>query len=341
MFDTNLLHQEVLTKAIQEFKDPNLTVKESGTFPEVGEQGQERTWDILKANRTLADVVGKHSPSVSQKLEVIGQGNARLARSYENQPVPGSVLIQLRNPGSTSLAKGAAQVIARELKKLNDRIERRDEQMLCGALQGSFDITIHGVTVTVDYKFSASHKCTIGGAQIDAQTFAIAWSDPGADIKFDVMKVQQKVMDDSGQMIRTAIISPEIKLDLMNNVDARDFLKQTAQGEKFVQTGEIDQMWGLNWRTVRHSFKPEGGSVTRFWPSDTVSFLPEPSTDVAYMSVGSDYIPTEDRKNMQEVIGKYAYAAIKDDPVAVLLYAGKVRIPIIAIPDAFLKAVVR
>lgn len=334
MIDVELLRWEALTGLIQSFKPENLQFTAAGILPRREGLGQTRTWDILGTDRDLDTFEGKMSPAGTRRLQVIGQRSASLARTFKSVYVPGAVLIDLRNPGTVSRQRVAQDIVGRETKAQGAVIDRQNEFMIARALQGSIAMTIDGIAHTVDYGFPAGHVIAAPGGAI----VPVAWSDAAADIIEDVRLMKRAVARDSGRMATRVYTSTQVITWLMKN----DFIAQQIQGSPLaLQTiveGKLARFLALEWVAVDGTFTDSGGTVTNYVPENHLIMTPEPSEEWGYFDVGSDVIPTDDKKNIQEVVGRYEYSTINENPASIALYAGEVRLPIIRIPNALFNA---
>lgn len=333
MIDVDLLKMDTLIDMINEFQPVNLRLTPSGILPPQSAAGQEFSWDILGIERDIGKFEGKVSPAGVRKLQVIKQQSARLARTFKSTAVPGTVLIDLRNPGSEQRQRVAQDQIGRELMALTRLIDRQNEFMIASALQGSLAITIDELSHTIDYGFSASHLPTPGGA-----TIPLAWDDPAADITGALDRIINLIEEDAGFTPTTVWTSREVISALIRNDFVQSYFASTPAGVQALTEGTIGRFHGLNWIAFNGTFKPEGGSATRYIPKEQAIFTPDPDPEWGFMRVGSDVIPNDDKRSMQEVIGRYSYSTLVENPASIGLFAGEVRLPIIRIPDAIVNA---
>ncbi len=341
MLDETLLHWENLTRLVNDYKPQGTPLLEMGLFPKNSIEGQQAQIDIIKINRTKSSSVGKRASSKTIAPEVIKRQPITLTRTFENVPLPGSTLLNLRNPGSFQLQKIAADQVAREVKKMGRRIDFMKEFFMASAIQGSVTDTMDGGgSFTADFAFPANHKLTVGGGELAADVLTKAWSDQSARISYDVTKIRQQAREDSGFEIDTVVVGPEIMDALVNNDLVVNYLRSTAEGIAFVKNGMRGELFGVKWLEYGASYKDDAGTVHRFLPSGTACFLPAPDPLVAEMLSGDDVIPTPNKMDIQSINGRYSYASIIDDPAGIKLMAGEVFFPVIYVPGAFFKAVV-
>lgn len=332
--DVELLRYKSVTGIINAFKvDPNLKMKASGLFPERTIQGQTVTWDIQGVQRDIAKFQGKHSPAQIRRASTIGQQTARLARTFIFQPVQGSYMLDLRQPGSLERERLAQNAIGQAELTNRQTIDRQDEYMLASAAQGSLAMTIDDLPVTIDYGIPADNQLAVGDG------IPVAWSDGGAKILKDLELVKQTVKEASGYTVAKAWCGRGVLRKLMENETVKDFLASTPQGVDFIQNGSVSRFFGISWEEYDGGYLDDDGNFVPYIPDNRVIFVPTPSPDVAEMVVGTDVIPGDDNdQSMVEVSGLYSYVRGEHNPAGLNFYAGKVRFPILKTPGAFLLA---
>jgi len=332
MIDVELLRLESLIGMINDFREsaPRL----SGVLPEQSGPGQTFNWDILGIQRDVDTFEGLRSPAGPRKLTVVGNRSATLARTFKSTFVPGSVLIDLRNPGSESRQRIAEDTVGRELQQLSKLIDRQNEFMASQALQGSLAMTIDGVAHTVNYGFSGSHVLTVGGG------IPASWALPASDIVEDIKNMKIRIAEDSGFVPTTVWTSEEVINFLIKNDFVNSYFASTPAGVQALTEGTIGRFMGLNWIAYNGTYKDSAGAIKRFIPANKLIMTPTPDAEWGFFRKGSDVVPTDDKRDIQEVVGRYAYSTISENPASIGLYAGEVRLPIIRIPDALVVATV-
>lgn len=335
MFDETLLHWETLTKMVNDYKPQGVPLTSMGFFTKNPIEGQQTVIDILKTSRTKARSVGKRSPSQAVSQEVMKRQPITLARGFEHVNLPGSSLLNLRNPGSMRLQKVAADQVARELKKLNRRFDYKNEFYMASALQGSISDTVDGIAFTADYNFDASHKPTIGGNELSATSFQTSWDNSGAKISTDISEMRQKSREDSGFEIETILAGPEVMDALVNNDLVVEYFKSTAEGMAFMKNGYKGQLFGVNWVEYGATYVDDSDAIQRFLPAGKICAFPAADPLLAELLTGDDVIPTANKSDVQEVNGRYSYASVTDDPAGIKLFIGEVALPVIYVPGAF------
>jgi hypothetical protein len=334
MIDVELLKLESLIGMINDFRPGDLRLSASGILPEQSGPGQSFNWDILGIQRDVDTFEGRMSPAGIRKLTVLKNQSAVLARTFKSTFVPGAVLIDLRNFGSESRQRIAEDTVGRELQSLSRLIDRQNEFMYSQALQGSLAMTIDGVPHTVNYGFSGSHVLTVGGG------IPASWALPASDIVADIRNMKVRIAEDSGFQAATVWTSTEVIEYLIKNDFVNSYFASTPAGVQALTEGTIGRFMGLNWIAYDGTYKDAAGAVQRFIPKNKLIVTPGPDAEWGFFRKGSDAVPTDDGRDMQEVIGRYAYSDLSKNPASIGLYAGEVRLPIIRIPDALVVATV-
>lgn len=336
MIDVELLRQETLTDMINDFEVGDLRLSASGILPVVTGLGDNFSWDIMRVQRDIDTFEGKLSPAGTRKMQVIANRTARLLRSFKSTFVPGGVLQDLRNPGTIQRQTIAEDTVGRENKELGSLLDRQNEYLIARAIQDDLSVVIDDLEVSVDYEFSASHKVLLPGT--GGNNVATVWNDAAAMITQDLQKWKKAVVADSGRQPTDIWTSSDVIAAMIENDFIQGYFTATPQGVAMLTEGSIGRFYGLNWHVYDYEFINAAGVAERFIPADRIIMTCQPSNDVAYLRRGSDVIPTDDKQNLHEVAGRYAYSEITTNPGSIALYAGEVRLPIIRLPDAFLVA---
>lgn len=339
MLDVDLLKMEALTDMIREFETEGLMLVNSGILPRTESVGNSFSWDILRSDRDVDTMEGPLSPAGTRKMVVIGSQSAKLARTYKTIPIPGGVLIDLRRPGSKDRQRVAEDAVGENNQSIAELIDRQNEYMIARALQGSLAITIDKVPHTVDYEFSANHQFTVGP---DPTTqIPLAWSDESADVIKDIEKFKKRIAKDSGFRAQTVWCASDVISSLVKNDFVQAYFNSTPEGAQFLKEGTIGRFMGLNWVSYDGTYTDSAGVVQQYIPDGKLIITPAPNKQWGSFHVGSDIIPMDNSQDLQEVIGRYAFSRISENPVGVALFGGEVRLPVIRIPDAIVTAQVQ
>lgn len=333
--DTDLLKQDVLTGMITTYKAGPLEILGSGLFPKGPSfSGDMAEWDEIDPLRDIDTFEGPVSPAGIRQAQVIKHRGGRPLRTKKSLLIYGKILQYLRNPGTDRFQRVAQDEVARQMQNMNTMLDRQTEFLMSRAMSDTLTVTIDGAPVTISMGIPADHKFTV------PTDFPLLWSDPAADMPTDIEKVIQKVQEDSGYLLQTAWISSKLMVKMLNNDKVEQMIGGSVIGAEALRTGVIKEFMGLQWRTYNRTFTNSGGTQERYLDEDTIHFVPEPDGQWSMLLEGDDVIPNDLRTDLVEVTGKYSYSAVLDDPVAVAIYVGYTRLPVLPIPTAVATAVV-
>jgi len=337
MIDVELLRQEELIGMINDFEvDPNLELTASGVLPVSNGMGDNKSWDIKVVQRDIDTFEGKYSPAGVRKMQYVKNQTATLVKTFKSTPIPGQILIDLREPGTTTRQVVAQNRIAEEQQELLELIRRQDEFLVAKALQDDLSVKIDDIQHDVEYFFPAGHKnLTIGGG---GNNVAVDWFDSGADVVHEIRKWKQLIAEDSGYKPETVWCSDEIIECLIKNDFVAQYFATTPAGQEFLKEGTISRFMGLNWKPYMNTYTDENNAVQRYIPKGDLIMHARPSKTWGEFWVGSDVIPTDDKQGMHEVQGLYSYSELVTNPPSIGLFAGKTRLPLIKKPNAIVVA---
>lgn len=335
--DLDLLKYEALMGMINEFEQEDLILLNSGICPDESQLGQSFAWDILGIPRDISKFQSKHSSSEERQLVVIDQQSARPATTFLRKMLQASAWQDLRQPGTSIRQEAAQQQIPIELKDMDDAIDRQDEFMIAGALQGELNITIHDVDVSVDYGIPDGN--IFGIAEAGDQKIETDWADPSADFKGDIRRLKKASRQASGRKPARAYCS-ELIIELISKGDQfQEAFGSTESGAAALREGSIGRFCGLDWFPLDGTYL-DGEDVKLFWPEQLVVVTPNPDRKMLSMLRGGQMIPGADGKSLREVLGRAPWASLTMDPPALQLFLRDVRIPALKIPGAISRALV-
>lgn len=342
MFEPTILKREALEKIINEVQtndEQAMPLVASGVLAKNATDQTNISYDIRKVKRDIGAFQGHGAPAGTRKLEIVGKNSFEFPHTFESKTIPGALLLNLRNPGSDRLQKIATDQVTREQVDNARHLNRQDEFMLAGALQGEINIKLRSGAqeraYKIDYGFSADHKLAFGGEDLGNTCLQTAWSDEDAPILNDIDVFIQKVMEDSGYQIKRAYTSQEVLTMLVNAKQLKDYFVQTPAGQEFIRTGGITDIKGITWYPHNHVY--DGGSgLSRFIPKNRIIFTPNPDGNWGeWYEAGA---VTDGPNGPERTIGRYSFAKHQHNPPSAELFYGSSRGPCIYVPDAILLA---
>ncbi len=324
MNDPEILTTKFLTGLVRKMKNEMFPLTALGLFPEKPMRGHQAEWDVITQERALGELSGGTSTSKPIDGDPVSKESTEMYKAFFNTAIDEEALIGLRNPGSAELQKIGEDEVGRRSAKLAKKVDRIKEFLISQALQSTGSIKLDGKTLNLPDRIPAGHK--FSGSD---------WSNESTKILEDVDNDLQVIEEDSGEMPMFALTSRECITALMQNETIGGFFNSTPAGVDYLVTGNLRKFKGLTWIAHNMTYKPTGGSATRFIAENKIVYLPGPDREIAEMQVGSVAVPSADGKRAEEKIGRHAWSALKVDPVETLLYIVERFFPVIYEKNAF------
>ena len=154
------------------------------------------------------------------------EGSARAAYYKEKRYFDESFLNNLADPINPMKRKTAEQILAKNINKMNFRIDRRREWMIAQMLfRGGFSYTQEkGLKITVDYGIPTAHKITLAGNDV--------WGTGTTRNPVDDIYEMKKILrDDAGVAPEKIITTSEVVRLLMFDDSIRELLKKSTFGD--------------------------------------------------------------------------------------------------------------
>lgn len=270
---------EVLTRVVT--KIHTMPTQVDALFPPTTYPSpNEIAWDILESVREVGSVSAHRTQSTRQARRARGQAMAALVHFWESIEVKRSDAAFLREPGTQDSPETTSNAVTREIAGLVNRLDNLRYFLMCGALRGTVDVTIGGQTVTINYRFPATH--------LDAVTPA-PWSTAGTDIIGDVDTAKDTIMDDAGKIARTMVMNSFTEKYLVKNTDLKEIYRYEYGGLTYASGHLRSPILGLDLRIVDETYKNSAGTVTKYIPDGVVVITSAPDREVAEYAVGQSY----------------------------------------------------
>lgn len=299
-------------------------------------------WDKEDYFRALAPATGRGAASKTVKTKeptryMIGGVFFRI-----NHAFTGEMLNALRSPGDIS--SNAAAEIQKTRRALRARLLLSKERLWSMAFKG---------TTTIDS--TEFPDGTVEGVSISwgINTLAVSasWNTINTLIvSADCETFKADFVDTAGVRIQRFIFNETVSKMLKKNTEIKDFIAHLPRSEQFL-TATADQFSGMGgipeWVEYLGSYKPEGGSTTRFVANDALIALPEgyedlccearfamdrPGSTQLVASRPEDMIP-EEVYGDEDGIDEYVYQS--PDPASMVYVAQMGIQPILKLPEAF------
>jgi hypothetical protein len=300
-------------------------------------------WDKETYERSLAPATGRGGHSVAVKQH---DRSARLITGVcfrvNSGPLTAALLNAVRQPGG--MGGNAMAEIAKIVRGMRMRLKLSKEKLYSMMLKG---------TVTVNS--TVFPDGTVEGVSISWGVTALAvsasWATLATDILGDSTDMNDDIVDASGHVIDRFIYNSTVTKKLRNNTGIKDWASEQPRGSNILDA-KADAFYGIGgvreWRQYNGSYKPEGGSVTRFVGDNELIALPEdaeslivearfpmdrPNMDGMAHGPIESMIPNEGYGDDADGIDVYAIG--RSEPPACMIVAQMHVMPILLLPEAF------
>lgn len=242
----DLFETRTMLRALEQSQPPKTFLLDM-FFPTIQQSDTDTVdIDIIKGKRKLAPFV---APMHEGKVIVDdGYHTDTFKPPYiKAKKVTTAMDMLKRAPGNTiyqndlSPSQKAAQKLGSDLRELQDMITRREEWMAAQALtKGKIHVQGEGVNQVIDFQMNPSHKEVMANNQ--------KWSEPTSDPFRDLRRWQEKIVQDSGLVARTAVLGRDVLNALLDHKKVQKIFDNQR-----MQMGQIDpkslpngaKFWGI------------------------------------------------------------------------------------------------
>lgn len=284
-------------------------------------------WTIEKGARTIAKPNVPDAEANMVKRKGKRQVSSTLVRSREKELVPGSELNFTQVWDNTGPQRERAEAIAtKAMKNLHDRATRLIEWSFWKALQNElvYEDDENGVSVDVDYHFTASHKA-------QATT---SW-DAATPVQLrEMITAYKKLLSDDGKVRLTDAYCSQHTIDVIFDAFAKNNSTglMTEQNKQDYQNGgELTNFMGIAWHVVQETYDTEADATVAYMPENRVifgNFTQNNPLELAEGTSGDTEIP-------QDLTGLYSKSWDSHDPSGRTFLVGSNFLPVIYLPDQF------
>lgn len=191
-------------------------------------------WESQAGNRGMTPFVPPGSPAPTYAPVGVAEHSAEAAFFKEKAYFDEEFLNNLRKEGTESQYLAARQRLARELRTLRNRCDRRKEFMFMKmVVEGNLDYYAKtGVKINVDYDIPSDHEVAL--------TTDYKWeAGTNRDIVKDIMDAKIKVSDDCNGIVDYAICNSTVLKHMVLDESVQTILQKSAfgQGDLFKKQG--------------------------------------------------------------------------------------------------------
>lgn len=181
-------------------------------------------WESQVGNRGLTPFVAPGAPAPATAPPGIAQHSALAAFWKEKIYYDESFLNNLRRAGTESQYMDASRRLARDMRMLRSRCDRRKEWMFSKMLTaGSFNYTVQGgYSIGVNYGIPAANQVTLAGL--------FRWGQANASIVSDIMDAKIFMQNSCGATLTHAMFTSEILKLMVLDPSILTILQKSAYG---------------------------------------------------------------------------------------------------------------
>ena len=219
-----VLQLETLNKLIQKL-DPNPNLFFANMFASSTYPSDSVKWEVEYGSSGITPFVAPGSVAPKIGLDGVGEGSAKAAYMKEAIDFDEVFLNNIRQPGTYETYQTAERSLAKGLRKLNNRMNRRKEWMMSHAvLNGGFAYEAKGGTkLSISYGIPETHIVTLVTDR--------KWSDGASKNPIeDVLEGKRILMEDAGVDPDYALLTSDLLKLLMLDSAIQELLKKSAFG---------------------------------------------------------------------------------------------------------------
>ena len=319
------LHHEVLTGVVRKLeRQANLVgLEEIAPYTDPVASNMFK-WDEIHRNRDMAefsDPDGKANV-VSNQGEIERRGE--VATIKEKKTIKGSTMSWLRKPGTAEQQYGLAK-LRREVRHLNDRVDKREEWMVWEALKNEIDYKRpdDGYEFNITFNIPDDHQ----------EAPSTLWSDTSSSKPaVDLLKFGEKISQDSGyEPTRVYMTSDTMRL-LVQNDSIKNLMGESNLKEQVFETGQIQTLSGFSLRVYDGAYTDIDDNLHKFIGANNIVMLPDPSAPSDPIVERKIAPSTDPKADFQP--GRFAKSWEEEDPARVNALVELNTVPVVQLPEA-------
>lgn len=334
------LDQKTMTAVVRKLENKGGKKIGLSYLPFYDSPTEELTWDIVKGVNPLADFRAVDGEAKLVGRQAFSRAYADVVSLAQKERFNASDLRKIREAGMLPVVDGNASLISQmgaaakkkvrdALQRCKDAIDNRLEWMQINALLGKIESPS-----TSKVKFSVDYGITPGQSGVVPSTL---WSTvASADPLGDLLDWQQTVLENTGVLLDTVIMSRKALKYALENTGLRTMMQYTNPMMSLTKAQQvIEENTGIKIELYDSTYTSEdGGTITRFLAENKIimlaSNIPDGIGDTArVMHPLADYTP-----------GYYSWTEEKKDPYGIEAGVGLDAFPRIKHPEALFNATV-
>lgn len=272
------LRLKVLKRTIESFMvEPNLVLK--NMFPSYDNESDTIEWETITGSRGMTPFVAPGAEAPVTTLKGHGAGMAQAAYWKEKIGYDENFLNNLRQVGTREKYMPAKRRLARDLRQLTNRCDRREEWMFAQMLTvGSFDYKQRGgIKISVDYGIPSANQVTLADNR--------KWDNGSSrDIYEDVWDAKLTLQDDQNVQVTDALLTSEVFKLLLFDTGLRDVLQKSTfgDGDLFARPAQVlSTLFGINLIVYDEQYQIEAFLTSNLSANGTTIYVDDPTDFVS------------------------------------------------------------
>ena len=283
---------------------------------------------------------------------------ASLFANFNKVLMPGEVLNALREPDSLALQEMGATTVARVYDDFAERHNIFKELIVAKILTTGrvnmnaagqiLESSVHATTgvisdaantlISADFAVANSHRGNLGGI------ISALWSASTTTIATQLDALRDAAEAANVETPTDIYLHPTSKQHLRDNDEFVEWAAYNNRATDTVLRGDmIEGLWGFNWHFYGGKYLSAAGTMLDYIPPTRAIIAPPANRPWLRPSQGSTLVPSqigvmadwqEALRNTTKYYGKYSYAKLLDDPMALYLYMGDLFVLNFADPNA-------
>ena len=190
----------------------------SSLFPTQQYPSDAIKWDIEYGSAGMTPFVAPGSIAPVVGMDGVGEASAKAAYWKEKMYFDEEFLNNMREPGTWATYQTAERKLARGVRKLRYRVDRRREWMNCRMMiDGTLSyIQKGGTRINISYGIPTTHTVALAGTA--------KWDSTAASPVGDIFEGKKVISEDSMAQVNHAILNSELLKVLILNTGIQDLL---------------------------------------------------------------------------------------------------------------------
>lgn len=267
-----------------------------------------------------------------------GEGATRkgsLFVAFNKVRMPMDAVAALREPDSMAMQEKGQLALQNVFDRFSERHAIQKELIIAKIMTtgvvyldaaGNVLESSSGAALTANFDVESTHKTNLNGI------ISKLWSDPTAKILDMCDSIRDQAESENAEVPTDIWVHTLSKRHLRNNDQFIEWCVESGVNADTILRGDmIEGLGGFTWHFYGGKYKAADGTMTNYIPVTQGILTPPPAGGWLKKSQGLSLVPTDINivadwqqalNSVATMYGKFSYAKLKDDPLALYLYMG-------------------